>query len=129
VKILLVDDNRLTLGCLEELLRLEGHDTVAAETGEEALMRRALWKPDLVILDLVLPGLSGFEVLRNLRRMSAAEGLPRVPAVVITAASHQEIDAFLQQADGLQPFLVLCKPFEMATLLSAIDQIKESTND
>lgn len=129
MKILLVDDNQLTLSCLQELIRLQGHETVVALTGEEAVRRRQLWKPDLVILDLILPRMSGLDVLRQLRQFSDREGCTRAPVIVITAASDTEIGRFQLQASSLEPYCLLKKPFEFEHLMSTVEQLLEQSHE
>ena len=66
-KILIVDDEPAIVELLEEHLRSEGYDTEHAFSGEEALVVLERSIPDLVILDLMLPGMDGYQVLRSLR--------------------------------------------------------------
>jgi CheY-like chemotaxis protein len=83
MKILLVDDNANNLSLLEELLRLEGHEVVTAANGHAALTRMAQSRPDVVLCDLLMPGMSGEALLAFLA------GDPRwagVKPVVLTGA-------------------------------------------
>jgi len=77
--ILIVDDDRATREAVARVLRRAGYSTVQARDGEEALLRTRVFTPGLIILDLLMPGVDGFEVLRTLRN----EGL-RTPVVVLT---------------------------------------------
>jgi len=77
--VLVVDDDQHTREMVSRVLRRAGYTTVEARDGEEALLRARVLTPGLVILDLIMPGVDGFEVLRTLR----AEGM-QMPVVVLT---------------------------------------------
>jgi two-component system response regulator PilR (NtrC family) len=104
MSILIVDDEEVLQDVLAALVREEGHEAVVARTGEEALTLLEREEVDLVLLDLMLPGLSGMEVLRQLREQD-----PDLVVVVITAFSSIEgaIDAMKQGA-----FHYIPKPFK-----------------
>jgi CheY-like chemotaxis protein len=119
MKILLVDDNANNLSLLEELLRLEGHEVVTAANGHAALTRMAQSRPDVVLCDLLMPGMSGEALLAFLA------GDPRwagVKPVVLTAASEVEIDRAREVHPGLR---VLRKPCEADDLLRVLAQVAE----
>jgi CheY-like chemotaxis protein len=80
--VLVVDDDEATRDIVARHLRRAGYSTIEASNGEEALLRSRVVKPGLVILDLLMPGVDGFEVLRTMRN----EGL-RTPVVVLTGKS------------------------------------------
>ena len=80
--ILIVDDERLGRETLEALLLPEGHRLIFAHNGAEGLARAAELTPDLVLLDLMMPGMSGFEVCRALR---ASPGQTEVPVIIVTS--------------------------------------------
>lgn len=80
--VLVVDDDEATRELVSRHLRRAGYSTVEARDGEEALLRARVISPGLVILDLIMPGVDGFEVLRTMR----AEGM-RTPVVVLTGKS------------------------------------------
>jgi two-component system response regulator PilR (NtrC family) len=104
MSILIVDDEEVLQDVLTSLVREEGHEAIVARTGEEALTLLEREEVDLVLLDLMLPGLSGMEVLRQAR-----EHDPDLVVVVITAFSSIEgaIDAMKQGA-----FHYIPKPFK-----------------
>ncbi len=81
-KILIVDDEPALIDVLEEHLQSEGYDTVHAYSGEEALSMLSKLVPDLVILDLMLPGMDGYEVCRL---MQADVRLNHIPVIMLTA--------------------------------------------
>jgi len=93
--VLVVDDDPATRELVSRHLRLEGFTTIEAATGEEALLRARVISPAMVILDLLMPGIDGFEVLRTMR----AEG-SRVPILVLTGKTLDESERLIL-ADGL----------------------------
>ena len=82
--LLLVDDNEQILQVLDRYARAQGHDTVLARAGGEALEAFARQEPDLVLLDVMLPGMDGFAVCRAIRQRS------QVPVILITARGEDE---------------------------------------
>lgn len=114
-RILAVDDVLHNLELLTYLLNAAGHQVVGATTGSEALLSAADRRPDLVVLDLQLPDLDGYEVLARLR---AQPDLVDVPVIAVTAyAMVGDRDAAL--AAGFDGYLA--KPIDPVTLASAID--------
>src|SRR5437899_11238218 len=85
-KILIVDDEAMIRKAVHLALEKEGYEVVEAETGGEAMRRIELSKPDLILLDIMLPDVSGFDVCRDIRKA----GL-RVP-IIILSAKTEEID-------------------------------------
>jgi two-component system response regulator PilR (NtrC family) len=104
MSILIVDDEEVLQDVLASLVREEGHEAIVARTGEEALTLLEREEIDLVLLDLMLPGLSGMEVMKKAREQD-----PDLVVVVITAFSSIEgaIDAMKQGA-----FHYIPKPFK-----------------
>ncbi|MFV1995894.1 MAG: response regulator, partial [Verrucomicrobiales bacterium] len=103
MKILFAHDDPLTLESLDASVRAEGFATVLARSGEEAL---ALWRserPDLLCLDIMMPGLDGFEVCRRVRRED-----PAIPVLFLSAKS-EEIDVVVGLELGADDFVR--KPF------------------
>ena len=84
-KILVVEDEQSLREPLEYLLRREGYDVAGVEDGAEALKRIQQESPDLILLDLMLPGMSGTEVCREVRTRS------QVPIIMLTA-KDSEVD-------------------------------------
>ncbi len=108
--ILLVDDEPFNLALLERLLVPLGHDLVRAEDGASALAMLAERKPDLVLLDLVMPGMDGFNVLAEIRARATED---HIPVIVLTAHSEREIRLRGLEA-GADDFLE--KPVDARTL-------------
>jgi CheY-like chemotaxis protein len=105
--ILIVDDDADIRDALSEALRAEGFDVHEAKNGVEALDGIAIHQPDLVLLDLMMPEMNGWEVLRTLR-----ESGDDVPVVVLSALAGQTTERFLP------------KPFSLEQLLALTDRVK-----
>jgi CheY-like chemotaxis protein len=115
VKVLIADDDRLVRSMLEDLLAELGHAVVAAENGEQAVALSLEHAPDVLILDFLMPRLSGVDALQALR----ARGVD-TPAVLLTAIS----DGSLRGVDGLDAAaLVLPKPVTRRGLARALERV------
>jgi len=117
--ILVVDDEPVIRETLERLLVAEGYTVALASNGSQALERAAALTPDVILLDVVMPNLDGFEVCRRLR---ADPLLSHVPVVMITALGER--DARLRGLDvGADDFVT--KPFDNAELLARVGTITQ----
>ncbi len=110
-KILIVDDERVLTETIGYNLRREGYTVIAAHDGASALAVARRERPDAIVLDVMLPGLDGFEVCRALRRESA------VPTLFLTAREG-ELDTVLGLELGADDYLT--KPFSMRELLARV---------
>jgi two-component system OmpR family response regulator len=110
-KILIVEDDRNLLDTLKYNLRKEGYYAVDAVNGAEALDVARREKPDLIILDIMLPKLSGFEVCRILRKEMT------IPILMLTA-KDEEIDKIVGLEIGADDYMT--KPFSMRELLARL---------
>ena len=110
-KTLVVEDDRNLLDTLRYNLRKEGHDVVTAVDGAEAMAVARRDKPDLIILDIMLPKLSGFEVCRILRKEMTT------PILMLTA-KDEEIDKVVGLEIGADDYMT--KPFSMRELLARV---------
>jgi DNA-binding response OmpR family regulator len=111
-RILIVEDNEDLAFGLQRTLEFEGHEVQVAEDGPHGLDRAREWGPELVLLDLMLPGMDGFEVLRRLRR-----GGFRVPILVLTARG-EESDIVVGFDSGADDYVT--KPFSTLELLARV---------
>ena len=109
--LLLVDDNEQILQVLDRYARAQGHETVLARTGDEALAAFAAREPDLVLLDVMLPGPDGFAVCRAIRQQSLT------PVIMITARSEDE-DRILGLDIGADDYVV--KPFSPSEVMARV---------
>ncbi|HXI14023.1 MAG TPA: response regulator transcription factor [Thermoanaerobaculia bacterium] len=113
-KILIVEDDAGLRQGLEINLRLENYETVPAADGDEAIRLFHDEKPDLVLLDLMLPRKSGFEVLEHIRKFS------KIPVILLTARG-QETDKVRGLRGGADDYVT--KPFGLQELFARIDAI------
>jgi DNA-binding response OmpR family regulator len=112
--ILVVDDDPLIRTLVEHKLRLRGFDVVSAESGEDGLKQVAVKRPDLIVLDAMMPELDGFEVLRRLKEDAATATIP----VIMLTARKQESDIVSALSSGARDYLV--KPFMAEELIMRI---------
>jgi CheY-like chemotaxis protein len=115
--VLVVDDEPSGREYVTDLLELKGHDVVPACDGPSALRCITQTRPDCVLLDLSMPGMSGQEVLAEIRRI---DGGPRLPVVMLTAsASHDQ--AWRAWSAGVDYFLA--KPFDPDQLTRVVQYL------
>jgi twitching motility two-component system response regulator PilH len=113
-KILVVDDSKTELHHLSELLGKRGYTVRTAENGEEALRRLAEEKPDLVLMDVVMPGQNGFQLTRTITRDPRWSDVP----VIMCTSKNQETDKVWGMRQGAKDYIV--KPVNADELLSKI---------
>jgi len=115
--ILAVDDDADVVGLVEIILDQAGYTVCTAHDGGQALAKIAESRPDLVVLDLMMPEMSGFSVLRNLRSRPETS---TIPVLILTARSTQTdtADAFSLGAD-----VFLAKPFEPEVLIEFVNRL------
>ena len=116
-KLLLVDDSALARRSLRAILEPEGFDVVEAEDGMVALERYFLDRPDVVMLDLVMKGMYGLDVLSKLRELDPTA------RVIVVSADVQSSSMQLVEEAGASGFIN--KPFERERLLSTVRQVLE----
>lgn len=119
-KILVVDDDPDFLQMIRLLLEQRGgHQTILCAEGEEGLARAIAEPPDLVILDVMMPGITGYEICRKLRATPVTAGVP----VIILTARGQPVDRQAALDAGADDFMA--KPVTMADLLDRINALLE----
>jgi len=114
-KILLVDDDTSLLVTLSDFLKYEGYEIITAESGEQALKKLQQVTPDLIILDMSMPGMGGIGFLRNI---SSTDGKPTYPVLVLTARSNMAEFFADVEVDGF-----IAKPCAPSDLLMEIGRI------
>ena len=112
-KVLIVDDERMLVETIEYNLQKAGFETISAFDGESALAAARETKPDLIVLDLMLPRLSGWEVCRALRGETGYH-----PAILMLTARGEESDKVIGLELGADDYLV--KPFSMRELVARV---------
>ncbi|HEY0627183.1 MAG TPA: response regulator transcription factor [Allosphingosinicella sp.] len=118
--ILVVDDDELLGETVRAILESEGHAVGYVSSGEAAIETIALKRPDLIILDAMMPGIPGEEVLRRVR---ASDGSYRTPVLMLTARRN-ESDVQIAMRAGADDYLK--KPFDPDRLLAHVDILLES---
>jgi CheY-like chemotaxis protein len=120
-RLLVVDDNRDAALSLAMLLRLQGHEVQAAHDGRTALELATTFRPDVIFLDLGMPGMDGFEVARQVRKLP---GLEKTILAALTGWGQNEDRRKTAEA-GFNYHLV--KPPEMKTIASLLADLKRSS--
>ncbi|MBS2035538.1 response regulator [bacterium] len=116
-KILVVDDDEHILRSLSQYLELEDFNVVSASSGPEALTLFQQEKPDLLVLDVMMPGMDGFQVLEKLRNDPETASVP----VLMLTARDQHNDILKGYQMGATSYLV--KPFNLDELVEAIREV------
>lgn len=117
LSLLLAEDNDVNVLVIEGMLAPLGHRIVRAHDGEQALVALRKLDFDLVLMDMLMPGLDGLSATRQWRATEAAEGRPRTPIVALTANAH---DADVQQSLAAGCDAHLTKPISLTALLYAL---------
>ena len=113
-KILLVDDSKTELFHLSEILGKRGYEVRTAENGDEAMRRLAEDKPDLILMDVVMPGQNGFQLTRSITRDPRFADVP----VIMCTSKNQETDKVWGMRQGARDYIV--KPVNSEELLAKI---------
>ena len=122
-KILAVDDERHIVRLVQVNLERAGYTVVTAFNGKEALEQVEAEQPDLVVLDVMMPYMDGFEVLQNLRKNQNTRDLP----VIMLTAKAQDADVFRGWQSGVDCYLT--KPFNPMELISFVKRIFKSLEE
>jgi DNA-binding response OmpR family regulator len=117
-KILIVEDDPSVRSLLTEMFKLEGYETAQAEDGAVALERARLERPDLLILDMMLPVKSGEEVIRSFWDDPATLSVP----ILVVSAKYEEMDTYKQL---LGDDKVFPKPFDENALVAKVKELIE----
>ena len=113
-KILVVDDSPTERHVLVYLLTKNGYQVITAESGEEGVEKAKKELPDLVLMDVVMPGLNGYQATRTLTREESTKHIP----IIVCTSKGQETDKIWGLRQGAQDYLV--KPVNGEELLSKI---------
>ena len=119
-RVLVVDDSATIRAVLGKMLMQDGYEVLKAADGESAIEMARSQLPDLIFLDIVLPGMSGFAVLRALRR----EGATRTKPIIMMSGNQQATEQFYVQRFGADGFVK--KPFGRAEVFHAIRSLVQA---
>jgi DNA-binding response OmpR family regulator len=120
IRVLVVDDDRDSVTGLVHLLNDEGFDVVGAHDGEEALSTVRTFDPDVVVLDIAMPRLNGWEVARQIRKV---KGFGRPLLIGITGVYMEDPDVVLAKMSGFDHYLP--KPYEFKSLLALLAPVRK----
>ncbi|HKV08014.1 MAG TPA: response regulator [Thermoanaerobaculia bacterium] len=116
-RVLIVDDEPNIVVSLEFLLRQQGYEVLVAKDGEEALATVAERLPELVVLDVMLPGIDGFEVCRRLRERADLAGLK----IVLLTARGRDVERVRGLEEGADAYVT--KPFSTRDLMKQVARL------
>jgi two-component system, chemotaxis family, chemotaxis protein CheY len=112
MKILIVDDSQFMRGVLKDIVCTEGHECVEAQTGKEALEKYESEKPDLMLLDVIMPEVDGMEVLKQIGK--------NVKTIVISAVGQEKM---VEEAKAMGALDYIVKPFDNKKVTETIKAI------
>jgi DNA-binding response OmpR family regulator len=116
-KILICDDDPVILRLLQVNLEIEGYQVITAHHGEEAVEKARVEVPDLVILDIMMPRMDGYEACEKIRSQDETSEIP----IVFLSAKAQQSDIDKGRAYGVSDYLT--KPFDPRDLLEVIERL------
>jgi DNA-binding response OmpR family regulator len=116
-RILIIEDDPIALELIEYTLQQEGYETLTAPNGVEGLVKAREEKPDLIVLDVMLPGLDGFEVCHRLRAEPESAALP----ILMLSAKAREVDIDTGRRMGADIYLT--KPLDLSALVVQVDTL------
>ncbi|MFH0799835.1 MAG: response regulator [Pseudomonadota bacterium] len=113
-RILIIDDEREIADLLKVRLEMANYEVLTANDGQEGLDRARSDKPDLILLDVMMPKLNGYQACRELKNSESTKNIP----VMILTAKTQDSDKFWGKEVGADDFIT--KPFESSNLLKKV---------
>ena|SRR2546421_10410747 len=116
-KILIVDDSPTERHVLSEMLTQAGYEVIASDSGEDSIVKAKTTHPDLILMDVVMPGLNGFQATRAISRDDATKHIP----IIMCTSKSQETDKIWGLRQGARDYLV--KPIDKDVLLQKISAI------
>lgn len=116
-RILVVDDSKTQLESISRMLTKHGHEILTAKDGETAVDSANINQPDLILMDVVMPGLNGFQATRQISNNAVTSHIP----VIILTSKDQDTDKIWAKRQGAKDYIV--KPAEEKELIGKIDAI------
>jgi twitching motility two-component system response regulator PilH len=116
-KILVVDDSPTDRQFMLETLAKKGYQVVTAESGEDAIVKAKSELPDLILMDVVMPGLNGYQATRQITRDDATKHIP----VIMCTSKGADTDRIWGMRQGANDYLI--KPIDASQLLAKIAQL------
>ena len=115
--VLIIDDSPTELHLFQNMLEKAGFDTLVADSGEEGLRQAAATRPDCILMDVVMPGMNGFQATRKLTRDPQTASIP----VIMITTKDQETDKIWGMRQGAVEYLV--KPVADNELVAKINSV------
>ena len=116
-RILIVDDSPTEIHVLKAMLEKHGYETLTAESGEQGIETAVAEKPDMVLMDIVMPGMNGFQATRQI---STKEETKHIPVIIVTT-KDQETDRVWGLRQGAKDYLT--KPVDEKVLIEKISAL------
>lgn len=116
-QVLIIDDSPTEVHYLTEQLEKHGHFVVSSPNGEEGVRKAKLIKPDIILMDVVMPGVNGFQATRLLKKDPATADIP----VIMATTKDQDTDRMWAMKQGASNYLT--KPISESSLIAAINDI------
>ncbi len=116
-KVMIVDDSPTEVHVLQTMLTKNGHEVVVVTTGEESVDRAKIEMPDLILMDVVMPGMNGFQATRQISKDPETSSIP----VIIVTTKDQETDKVWAMRQGAKDYLV--KPVQEKALIEHVNMV------
>jgi len=116
-RVLIVDDSPTETYKISQMLSKHGYEVLTAESGEQGIELARSEKPDVVLMDIVMPGMNGFQATRQLTNDAATSAIP----VIIVTTKDQETDRLWGKRQGAKGYLT--KPVDDSTLVNTIKSV------
>jgi twitching motility two-component system response regulator PilH len=115
-KILIVDDSPTERHVLNDMLTKSGYEVVATDNGEDAILKAKLLKPDLILMDVVMPNLNGFQATRTINKNPDTAHIP----IILVTTKDQETDKVWGMRQGAKAYVT--KPIKEEELVKALQE-------
>lgn len=115
-RVLIVDDSPTETFRMTEILKKSGHTVLTASGGEEGVFLAKKEKPDLILMDVVMPGMNGFQATRQISKSPETNNIP----IIIVTTKNQETDKLWGRRQGASSYLT--KPIDEKSLVKAINE-------
>lgn len=116
-KIMVVDDAPADLQNLKNILTKGGHQVIEVTSGQDSIAKAKADKPDAIVMDVVMPGVNGFQATRQISKDPDTAAIP----IIVVSAKNQETDRLWAMRQGAREYVV--KPVKDADLLSKVKQV------
>ena len=116
-RIMVVDDSPTDLKHLSAILQKGGHQVIEVQSGQDSITKAKTEKPDAIVMDVVMPGVSGFQATRSIVKDPVTANIP----ILVVSAKNQETDRVWALRQGAKEYIV--KPVKESDLLAKIKQV------